>query len=314
MNNHHFRVSLLVLLAGLGIASQLDLSPRPLLSEEAKPTVSDSAELESSAKQFEAAFNKGDASAIAAQLTTDAEVIDDDGTIITGRDQIQARFAELFKAHPKAKTSVEVSTLRQLGSTIAVEEGTSVVTLDPDQPSSRSPYSLIQVRKDGKWLIARIRDFPEEATDTPHDHLQSLAWLVGDWVDQSGDTKVETNCKWDEGGNFLIQNYVVKTREGNTLKGSQRIGWDAQRKSVRSWAFDQSGSFVESIWTPVNEGWIINAEGCTADGQRASATRIVAILSPDLYQIDSTQRLVGDELLEDATARVARRPPPPVTE
>lgn len=314
MINRNSAAYLLVFALGFGLGGRLQLFQQPLHSEETKPASTDLTQLEASAKQFEAAFNQGDAVAIAAQLTENAEVIDDDGTIISGRETIQARFAELFKTYPKAKTVVEVTELRQLGTDVAVEDGMSVTTLDPDQPSSKSPYTLIQVRKDGKWLIARIRDFPEETDDTPHEHLQPLAWLVGNWVDQSGDTKVETNCRWDDGGNFLIQNYVVKTREGHSLKGTQWVGWDAQRKTVRSWAFDQAGGFVESIWTAIDDGWIITAEGCTPDGRRASATRTVTILGPDLYQIDSTQRLVGDELLENTTARVARQPPPPVTE
>jgi len=299
---------------GLGLLCSSGRLTQVVQSQESKPAVPDQKPFEASAKQFEAAFNKGDAAAIAAQFHDDAEVIDDDGTIISGRADIQARFEELFKTNPKAKTVVELHSLRHLGNDVAVEDGVSTTTLDPDQPASRSPYTLIHVKKSGQWRIARIRDFPEEVEETAHDQLQGLSWLVGEWVDQSGDTKVETTCRWDDGGNYLVQDYVIKTREGKPLKGSQRIGWDAQRKTVRGWAFDQAGGFAESIWTPIDDGWVIKAEGYTADGHQASATRTVTILGTDLYQIDSTQRLVGEELLEDTSVRVARRPPTPAAQ
>lgn len=307
-----------VLLIGIGFALGLACSSsyvsQTVQSQETKPAAIDQSQLEASAKQFEAAFNQGDAAAIASQFVENAEVIDDDGTIVSGRDEIQKRFAELFKTYPKAKTVVEVNSLRQLGSDVAVEDGFSTTTLDPDEPASRSPYTLIQLRKNGKWLIARIRDFPEETEDTPHDQLRRLTWLVGEWVDQSGDTKVETTCRWDDGGNYLVQDYVIKTREGNSLKGTQRIGWDPQRKTVRSWAFDQAGGYAEATWTPVDDGWIIKADGYSADGEHASATRTVTVLGTDLYQIDSTQRLLGEELLADTSVRVARRPPAPTAQ
>lgn len=298
------------LLIGLLISSSS--TPRIARSQESETAVSkDLDTLKASAKQFEAAFNKGDAAAIAAQFMENAEVVDEDGNVVQGRDKIQARFADIFKDTPKAKINVELTSLRQLSPDVAVEDGISVVRLNPEDPASRSPYTLVHLKRNGKWLIASIRDFPEESNDSAHEQLQQLAWLVGDWVDQSGDSRVETSCKWDEDGNYLIQEYVVTLREGSEFRGSQRIGWDPQRKAIRSWAFDRSGGYVESTWTPVDGSWVIKADGYAADGRPVSATRIATPLSPDVYQLDSTQRLAGQELLPDATVRVARRPPPP---
>ena len=268
--------------------------------------------LQASAEAFESAFNKGNAAALAAQFTENAEVVDEDGNVVQGRDKIQARFAELFKANPKAKMAVELTTLRQLSPDIAVEDGFSATSLNPDEPGARSPYTLVHVKKNGKWLIASVRDFPADTAEpTAHDQLQPLAWLVGHWVDQSGDAKVETDCHWTEDGNYLIQEYVLKLRGGSESRGSQRIGWDPQRKTIRTWSFDQTGGFGESTWTPVDGTWIIKASGVTPDGRSASVTRTLSPLGPDLFQLNSTQRLVGEELLPDSSVRVARRPPAP---
>jgi hypothetical protein len=160
-------------------------------------------------------------------------------------------------------------------------------------------------------LIASVRDFPEETQPTAHDQLQPLAWLVGDWVDQSGDAKVETSCRWTEDGNFLVQDFVIKIRGGAETRGTQRIGWDPLKHTIRAWAFDHSGGFGESTWTPVDDRWVIKAEGVTPDGKAASATRILTPISPDLFELTSMSRIVGQEVLPDASVRVARRPPAP---
>ncbi len=296
-------------------SNQLPLA-RSQDTKTAKPAVpSDQDLLKASAEQFEAAFNKGDAAAIAAQFTENAEVVDEEGDVVQGREKIQTRFAEIFKSFPKARIAVEQTSLRQLSPEVAVEDGLSATTLDPDETGSRSPYTIVHLKRGGKWLFASVRDFPEEETETTaHDELQPLAWLVGRWVDQSGDAKVETNYAWSDDGNYLIQEYVVKVRGSQESRGTQRIGWDPVRKTIRGWVFDLGGGFVESTWTPVDGGWVIKANGYTPEGVTASATRVLTPLGSDLFQLDSTQRLFGQELLPDATVKVARRPPDPVSE
>lgn len=306
-------------LGGLAIGlvlSQLSV-PHSIRSQEAKvakkPAVT--AELESlhqTAEAFEKAYNAGDAKSIAAQFTENAEVVDEDGNVIEGRANIEARFAELFSANPKARIAVELTSLKQLSPDVAVEDGYSTTTLNPDAPGSRSQYTLVHVKRDGKWLVASVRDFPEESTEaTAHEQLQSLEWLVGHWVDESADGRVDTTCQWSEDGNYIIQEYVIKSRRGPTLKGTNRIGWDPLRHTIRSWAFDQSGAFTEAIWTPLEDSWILKAEGVTPDGRAVSVTRIVTIVGIDSFQIDSTSMVVGHELLPDSSVRVVRRPPEP---
>ena len=285
-------------------------------SQETKPAkVADTAkatdDLEASAPAFEAAFNKGDAATIAAQFGPNAEVVDEDGNVVQGREDIHARFAEVFKNYPSAAIEVHVTSIRRLSPDIAIEDGYSVTTLTPGTPASRSPYTLVHLKRNGTWLIASVRDFPEETESTPHDQLQPLAWLLGDWVDQSGDSKVETSCKWSDDKNYLIQEYDIKLRGGGRGRGTQRIGWDPVRRTIRAWSFDHSGGFMESTWTPVADGWVIKADGYTADGTAASATRTVTRMGPDAYQLDSTQQLLGQVLLPNSSVRVVRRPPAP---
>ncbi len=260
---------------------------------------------------FEKAFNAGDAKAIAVQFAENAEVVDEDGGVVEGRANIEARFAELFKNSPKAQVAVEVTSLRQLSTDVAVEDGISTVTLEPQTTASSSPYTLVYLKRDDKWLIGSVRDLPAESTETAHDHLQELAWLVGHWVDESREGRVETTYHWSEDGNYLLQDYVAKTRRGMELNGTQRIAWDPLRRKIRGWVFDHNGAIVESTWTRVGDTWIIKAEGSLPDGQAASAIRVLTPLTGDSFQIDTSNLIVGNERLPDSTVRVVRQPPAP---
>jgi hypothetical protein len=52
------------------------------------------------------------------------------------------------------------------------------------------------------------------------------------------------------------------------------IGWDADRRSLRSWLFSSDGRFAEATWTPEGKGWRVRLEGQGAD---AAATGSVFI-------------------------------------
>lgn len=299
------------LVVGL-MLSQMSAPPVVHSQEAAKSAeVAELDELKAAAAAFETAFNAGDAKAIAAQFLENAEAVDEEGNVLTGRTAIEARFAELFKDFPKARIAVELTSLRRLGPDVAVEDGYSATTLDPEEPGVRSPYTVVHLRRQGKWCIASVRDFPADApAETAHAQLQSLGWLVGHWVDESADGRVETTCDWSDDGNYLLQDYVVKTARGE-LHGTQRIGWDGLRQTIRSWAFDRSGAFTEAFWTPTDSGWVLKVEGVTPDGRSASGTRVVTMLNRDAFQIDSTSVIVGNELLPDTSIRVVRQPPKP---
>ena len=280
-------------------------------SAEKPKTTTDLDLLHATAEQYETAFNAGNAPELAALFAEKAEVVDEDGDVLQGRESIEARYVELFKTYPEAKVEIEVTLLRQLTPDVAVEDGFSTVTLDPQQPPSRSPYSVVHVKRDGKWLFASVRDYPEETTLTAHDHLAPLEWMVGHWVDESRNGRVETTCQWSKDGNYLLQEYVIKTQRGVELQGTQRICWDPLRRSIRAYVFDDAGGIVESTWTAVDGGWVIKAEGALPDGQPVSATRIVTPLTADSYQIVSSNQIFGGELLPDSSVKVVRQPPAP---
>ena len=138
----------------------------------------------------------------------DAEIEDEDGEVTRGRDAIVGRFSKIFKESGGERLAVDADSLRFLGTDIAIEEGTASLSTGEDNPPRTNRYSVIYARQGGRWLHARIRDEPPE--DDPHERLEELEWMLGEWVNESDDAVVFTTCKWSDDGNFLLREFDVE--------------------------------------------------------------------------------------------------------
>ena len=170
---------------------------------------------------------------------------------------------------------------------------------------------MIYARQGGRWLHARIRDEqPDEVS--PHEQLLQLEWMLGEWVNESDDGIVKTNCKWSDDGNFLLREFDVKVEGRIALSGTQRIGWDAQRKQFRMWVFDDRGGFAEGLLSRDGDRWITKASGVRSDGQSVSVTTAFTPLGKDRILWETLERTVGGEVVPgtDQFYLVRRAPPP----
>jgi uncharacterized protein (TIGR02246 family) len=260
---------------------------------------------------FVKAYNAKDAKALADLFTPDAEVEGDAGEITKGRDFIAARFAGAFREKDSGTLTVDSDSLRFLGSDVAVEEGTALLSTGADTPPRSNRYSVIYARQGGRWLHARIRDEPE--VDIPaHDRLVELEWMLGDWVNESDDAVVNTHCAWSKDGNFLLRDFVVKIEGSIALSGTQRIGWDAQRKQFRTWVFDDRGGFAEGLVSRDDDRWVIKSTGVRSDGQPISVTSAITILGKDRLLWETFDRTLGGEAIPDTDSfTVVRSAPNP---
>ena len=157
---------------------------------------------------FVKAYNEKDAKALGALFTPDAEIQDEDGDVTQGREAIVARFAGIFKENGDTSLGVDADSLRFLGTDLAIEEGTASLSTGAETPPRTNRYSVIYARQGGRWLHALIRDEPPE--DDPHERLEELEWMLGEWVNESDDGIVKTSCKWSDDGNFLLREFDVK--------------------------------------------------------------------------------------------------------
>jgi uncharacterized protein (TIGR02246 family) len=320
MRVHAALLAVLVLGATLGLVVAQDRparEPAPAAPEAVQAAAPQEREADVRAlgdllASFVKAYNAKDAKALGDLFTADAEIEDEDGAVTRGHDAIVERFTGIFKEEKGDELAVDFNSLRFLGTDVAIEEGTASLSTGADTPPVTNRYSVIYARQGGRWLHARIRDEPPD--EDPHDQLTDLEWMLGEWVNESDDALVQTTCTWSKDGNFLLRDFDVKIEGRIALSGTQRIGWDAQRKQFRTWVFDDRGGFAEGLMSRDDDDgrWLIKATGVRSDGQSVSVTNAITILGKDRLLWETFDRTLGGEAVPGTDSfTVVRRPPTP---
>jgi len=276
--------------------------------EDAEKTASEKA-IRATVEQFAKAYNAHDAKAIADLFLPNAQIVDEDDNTVQGKEEIQKLFAGVFAEQPETGIEIHIESIRFIGTNLAVETGTSTTVPPAGQTPEMGRYSVLHIKSEGKWSMGLVRDMPLEPTH--RDHLESLTWLVGDWIDESRDGVVRTSCRWADNNSFLMQEITVHRADEEIIKISQRIGWDPLRKQFKAWVFDSEGGYGESNWTPTETGWLIKATSVNSDGTTASATNHIEPTGLDRYVFRSVDRVSGNELLSSVQVTVVRKPPQP---
>jgi uncharacterized protein (TIGR02246 family) len=258
---------------------------------------------------FVKAYNAHDAKAVAGLFSPEAQVIDEDGETTQGRNAIEKRVAGTFAESPQGRIKLDVESIRFVGSALAIETGKSTVTPSPGGAPDISTYSAVHLKSsDGKWLIGFVRETVDTEL-TNHDRLKPLEWLIGDWVDESPDSVVITSCKWSDNKNFLLSDINIRIQGSNAMHLTQRIGWDPLTKQIKSWLFDSEGGYGESFWTRDGDRWVVKATAVRRDGTTALMTNIYTPTGKDSYTWQTTDRVVGGEVLPPIQIKVVRKPP-----
>jgi hypothetical protein len=188
--------------------------------------------------------------------------------------------------------------------------GRSVVK-PAEGPEVSRLYTVLYARRDGRWRIADVREEPDPVVP-PHDRLEALAWLVGDWLDEGDDAVVRVNARWSDDGNFLLRTFTVKLQGRPALSIVQRIGWDPLARQIRSWEFDSEGGYGEGRWTSDGDRWIVKHNSVRPEGSTASATNVMTRERSDLIRWVSTDRIVdGRSEPDETTYTLVKVPTPP---
>ena len=297
----------------LGIAAALfvaaSTSPPAAARQTATPSVLGAAVQRESDATVKA-FNAGDAAAIAALFVESGELVDDAGTVHSGRAAITSLFKRFFEKYPKAALELAVTDVRPVGEAIAVEEGERRITTASGE-SAQVRYSIVRSKQGDRWPITSYREFADDPLPTPGEVLQGLGWLVGDWVDESPEGRTAISFRWSDDGNFLLGDYTMSAAGAAESTSTQRIGWDPVTGQLRSWTFDSDGGFTEGRWDATDEGWVVKSEATLPDGTTGSATLEIAVKDQDHFVIRGDDRIVGGAEAPDFEVTITRRPPQP---
>ncbi len=262
------------------------------------------------AESFTRAFAAGDAKGIAAMFSEDAEFVDEYGERTEGRGSIQDLYTSVFQARPGSTIAISIETLRFLSPDVAKEEGQTRVKSGAEAPTLRR-YTVLYIKQNGRWSYSSVRE-EHAAGVAHHEHLKSLEWLLGDWIDQSSDSTVHVVCRWSEDKNFLLREFTIHVQGRPVMTVTQRIGWDPLTKQIKSWVFDSEGGYGDGLWTRHGNQWVIKSTGVLTDGRIASATQTLTPVGTNSARWSSTQRTIGDQsIAEPAEYVMVRRPPQP---
>ncbi len=268
--------------------------------------------LHSLGKQYADAYKTGNAAILASLFTEDAEMIDENGDRIRGRRAIQDVFTAIFRRRPGASLTITPDSVRFLAPDVAQEEGRTTVKVGTESPSTRR-YTVLYVRQGGQWRYSSARE-ERDPSASAHHQLEELAWLVGEWNDESPDSVVQILCKWSPDGHFLLRDFTVRVRGKSVMTVNERIGWDAQARQIRSWVFDSEGGHGSGLWSRAGDRWVIKSTGILPDGRLATATHALSKIDAHSARWTSVERTVGDRVVPDrAEYLMVRRPPQPGT-
>lgn len=268
--------------------------------------------IRSAVDAFAQAFAKGDAKAIAGLFTENGEAVGDDGEAIRGREALEGHYAARFAEIPGARVEPGVESIRPLAPGVATVSGRSRVLGSDGSEVGGARYAATFVERDGKWLVASIRELPDTKTTGHYERLKELEWLVGDWVEETEGSVVMTSVAWSDNKNFLVRTFDVRVQGKPALTGSQRIGWDPLTKQIKSWVFDDQGGHGEGLWSRAGDQWVVKATGVRPDGRTATATQVLTFVDKDHLKWRSIDRTHGDEVVEEIDEiAMVRKPPQP---
>jgi uncharacterized protein (TIGR02246 family) len=286
-------------------------APAPKRAKPAAAAVGDSqpagadAAIRQSSQAFAAAFNKGDAKAVAALWTADGDYTDETGRTFKGREAIEKEYAGFFAANKGVQIKVIVDSIKLLGDGAAIEDGRAYLEPAPGAPAI-SKYTAAHVKVGSEWQMATVRDSRVELPSA-YKNVEDLEWLIGTWTAEEHGAKTVSVCRWIANKSFVERAYTITNHDGTTSSGLQLIGWNAQGEHVQSWNFSSDGGHAIGVWTPRDGGWEAEVRGTTGAGISTTATNHLRRLDDNAYVWQSVNRTAGGQTLPDSAEVVLRR-------
>jgi uncharacterized protein (TIGR02246 family) len=247
-------------------------------------------------ESYVVAFNRGDATALAAHWTADGSFVTTTGKEFVGRKRLEDAFKKFFSEHKGIKLEVTPLAIYVESPREAIEEGVATTTESGEEPES-TRYVARYAKQNGAWKIAKLKEVVPLTAPSHYDKLKVLEWMIGDWVDQDASGTLETRCFWSTNRNFLVSSFVLSIGRQTAFEGKQVIGWDPASKQIRSWVFDSNGGFGEGAWSKRGKSWYVDSTIVLTTGEKASSINILTPVNDDSFTWQSTGREIGGELL-----------------
>ncbi len=244
------------------------------------------------ADAYVAAFNRGDAYAVASLYAEDAQYTTEDGGALSGQEEIARNLREFFAEHEGAELAVQIQSARYLTPDVLIEKGNAFLQ------GETTHYVCTYLKKDGSWLISDLNETTLPPEEVASEALDELSWMVGSWKDNTPGVSVDTAVVWTKNHHFLRRSVSINREDDeNSIEATEVIGYDPVAKGIHSWVFDSEGGFGEGTWTRDAKKWLVSFTATAPDGTVSSAQHVISYVDDNKYTWESINRQSDGEAL-----------------
>lgn len=247
-----------------------------------------------SSRDFAAAFNAGDAKAIAAMWTENGECREAGGETYLGRGAIERAYAEFFKANTGAKVDVLVRSVRFPAKDLAVEEGLLRQSRSAKDLPASTAYVVLHVREGGQWKMSLSSE-----GDMGQDRLEDLEWLLGEWTTKVKGDDVKLSFVRDPKKPQMTATFTRTPAGKEPASGTIRIALDPETGRIRSWGFEDDGAHSQALWICDGKSWVLDSRGVLANGTPRAERIVLQRVGPDVITWRCIDRVLGDTPMAD---------------
>jgi uncharacterized protein (TIGR02246 family) len=268
----------------------------PRAYAQAAAAKNDEAAVQQAGKDYLAAVERGDAKALADFWTADGTYTDEFGHT----SQVHDLFAREASGGKIVRPRPDVSDMkiRFLTPDVAVEEGNCETPSSTGASAIKGHYSALWVRQSGHWKLENVR---ESRLDSSPDsgQLSELDIFAGQWSGEANKLKIDVSANWNSTKTFLRRDFKVSSAGKEIFSGLQEIGWDPVSQHIRSWMFNDDGSYSDGLWSLEGNSWMVLTTRVLPDGQTSKATHIYKFSNKNTMVWKSIRGSVGGQPADD---------------
>ena len=262
LGNVPFIIALIAL--GLGDADLAHAQTR-------SSTRNDAAGVRAAAKEYLGAVQRGDQGALKRLWTPTGDYVDATGQLFKAEELIGQLTAESSPKNSTTANDASETKLRFVTPDVAIEDGVAAGSTN-DSGGVMGRFTAVWVRRDGKWLLDSLREAAVATAPAVNEHLAPLGFLLGEWTGKMDEGDILVSANWSDAGNYLLREFVIRSRSGEKIGGTQRIGWDPVTNQIKSWSFDSQGGLGKDIWRRDGNRWIVESSDVMANGKTATSS------------------------------------------